>query len=112
MDNDLSITYSTPSDREGVVAEIWTGTAQAAEICGDSGRFSLEIYPQKSGHPWKFRLADFKRILIEAANGLGQGDLEDKDKTIADLQLQIKRLSGIREKETEDDRRALLSAVS
>jgi hypothetical protein len=76
MSEQLSITCSTPSDRKGVVAEIWAENEQLAEISDDPGHMVIEFYARKSGEAWNFKLADLTRIIAEATNGLRR-DSED-----------------------------------
>lgn len=80
MNEGLSITYSTPNDRKGVVAEIWVDNEQVAEICDDPGHMIIEIYPRKSGEPWKFKPEDLTRAIADATNGLRRDTKDAKSR--------------------------------
>ena len=70
MNETFSVTYSTPDDRKGVVAEIWAGNEQVAEIHDDQGYFAIEFYAREAGEPWRFKLEDITGIISSAVNGL------------------------------------------
>jgi len=69
--NDLRICISSPPDRENLVAEVFVGNEQLAEVNYEQGTWNIEIYPRPSGEPWRLLLGDILRILQEAKSRLG-----------------------------------------
>ena len=62
--NNLSVVISSPSDRENLVFEIWSGTCQVAEISREPGRVAeIEIYVHPQGGTWSFDLNEFVSVL-------------------------------------------------
>jgi hypothetical protein len=69
--DDMRIRISSPPDREKLVAEIFCGNEQWAELNQESNTLTLEIYPRRDGKPWDFSfnkalsaLQDAQRRLI------------------------------------------------
>ena len=64
MNTEILIT--SPPDRERVVAEIWYGDSQLAELNEEAGQPMLEIYPNPTGEAW---ILDFNELvsLLERA---------------------------------------------
>ena len=52
MSQEIRIAISSPPDRERLVAEIFVGTDQIAEVNYETGEFSVELYPRSDGTPW------------------------------------------------------------
>ena len=50
----MHISISSPPDREKIVAEIFFGHEQWAEINTENGTLTIELYPQPTGEPWSF----------------------------------------------------------
>jgi hypothetical protein len=48
----LHILLASPPDRDNLVAEIFVGSIQLAELNTQSGSFCVEIYPRQDGSPW------------------------------------------------------------
>jgi len=58
----LRICISSPSDRERVVAEIFFGDVQWAELNQENDSLQIEFYQRPDGKPWRI---DFQ-LAIEA----------------------------------------------
>jgi hypothetical protein len=50
--HDIRIVLASPPDRDHLVAEIFVGTNQLAEVRWDHGEFLIELYARRSGEPW------------------------------------------------------------
>jgi len=61
----LHVKVSSPPDREYLVAEVFLGDEQLAEVNRESGPFSAELYPRRDGQPWKVPLGDLLDALSE-----------------------------------------------
>jgi hypothetical protein len=55
------ISISSPPDRERLVADIFVGNTQWAELNQEQGSLTLELYPRQDGKPWVF---DYEEVLI------------------------------------------------
>jgi hypothetical protein len=65
------VVISSPPDRERLVAEIFFGDAQWAEVlCEDGELLEVEHYPKPDGRPWRVPLALAQEALATAANRL------------------------------------------
>jgi hypothetical protein len=69
MDNQprISSQVASPPDRNKLVVELWWGNEQWAEINQESGSLEIELYPRKTGEPWRFPLLE----VIEAVQMAG-----------------------------------------
>jgi len=69
--NDFRICISSPPDRDGLVAEVFVGNEQLAEINHEHGTWSIEFYPRSSGEPWRLPFDAALQILRDAKGQLG-----------------------------------------
>ena len=60
------ICISSPPDREKLVAEMFFGDEQWAELSQDGGILSVEFYPKRAGGFWRLELEDVLSVLREA----------------------------------------------
>lgn len=67
------ICISSPPDREKLVAEVFIGDAQWAEINQDSQALRVEFYPRPDGEPWQMDYEDALKALDEAKQRLLRG---------------------------------------
>jgi hypothetical protein len=72
--NDFRISISSPPDREHLVAEVFVGNEQLAEVNHEHGAWSVEFYPRASGEPWRLSFDAALRILQDAKSRLGRRD--------------------------------------
>jgi hypothetical protein len=70
MNHNIRITIASPPDREKLVAEIFFGNEQWAELNQEEDDLRLEIYPKQDGRPWLISLQDAVRALDEAKDRL------------------------------------------
>lgn len=68
---DLRICISSPPDRKNLVAEVFVGIEQLAEVNHEDGQWSIEIYPRPSGSAWNLPFDETLRILQEAKSRIG-----------------------------------------
>lgn len=66
----MRISFASPPDREHLVAEIFCGDEQWAEINTETGRVTLELYAQRSGEPWVFAYDEAMAAIVEARRRL------------------------------------------
>ena len=66
MPNQLSILIASLPDREAVVAELWYGDAQFAELAQEGGSLTLEIYAPPDGKAWTLPFEDALESLQQA----------------------------------------------
>ena len=66
----MHISIASPPDREDLVAEIFFGHDQWAEVSNEGGSLTLEIYPQRTGEPWAFSYDDALAAIQEARRRL------------------------------------------
>jgi hypothetical protein len=57
--NELSIEIASVPHREELVAELWCGAEQVAELSQDGGRLVLQVFPRRSG-VWEFDYDQFR----------------------------------------------------
>lgn len=69
--SDFRISISSPPDRESLVAEVFVGSEQLAEVNHEHGMWSVEFYPRASGEPWRLPFDAALRVLQDAKNRLG-----------------------------------------
>jgi hypothetical protein len=60
------ICISSPPDREKLVAEIFFGDMQWAEINQEGDTLEVEFYPRPNGEPWRIDYKDALKALDEA----------------------------------------------
>lgn len=64
------ICISSPPDREVLVAEVFFGDEQWAEINVEKGVPVIELYPRQDGQPWQFEYEFAMKALQDAGNRL------------------------------------------
>lgn len=64
------IAISSPPDREKLVAEIFFGDTQWAEINQERMAIEVEFYPRPDGNPWRIDYDDALKALEEAKRRL------------------------------------------
>jgi len=52
--NKMRMDIASPPDRQKLVAELFYGLEQWAEIHQELGDLTLQLYPRRDGQPWKF----------------------------------------------------------
>jgi hypothetical protein len=70
MNLNFRVCISSPPDREHLVAEIFLGDDQWAEINQENGCLEVEIYPKPNGQPWSLGLEDMLSITETAKEKL------------------------------------------
>ena len=50
----MSMDIASPPDREKLVAELFYGLEQWAEIHQEYGHLTLQLFPKGDGQPWEF----------------------------------------------------------
>jgi hypothetical protein len=73
MPGNYRICISSPPDREKLVAEIFFGENQWAEINQEQGPLAAEFYPRPDGEPWRIECQDALAALAEAQRRLTGG---------------------------------------
>jgi hypothetical protein len=74
MKDDHRICISSPPDHEKLVAEVFFGDAQWAEINQEREALEVEFYPRPDGEPWRIDYEDALKALDEAKRRLtGEG---------------------------------------
>jgi len=58
----FSIEIASVPDRDEVVAELWFGSDQVAELSQDGGELTLQVFAAPSGH-WEFAYEAFSDAL-------------------------------------------------
>ena len=66
MYDNMTVSISSPPDRERLVADIFIGNEQRAELNQEQEDFELEIYPRQNGQPCSFRFQDVVDALNKA----------------------------------------------
>ena len=61
---------ASPPDREKLVAELFFGSEQWAEIHQEYGPLTLQLYPRRDGEPWEFAYDEAVSMLQRAARRL------------------------------------------
>ncbi len=64
------ISIASPPDREKLVAEIFFGDTQWAEINQEHGALEVEFYPRPDGKPWRIDYQDVTAALDQAKRRL------------------------------------------
>ncbi len=70
MANTYCICISSPPDRERLVAEIFFGEAQWAEISQESSELMIEFYCRPDGEKWRVDFSSATAALEEAKQQL------------------------------------------
>lgn len=70
--NEIKISISSHPDRNFLVAEIFIGSEQIAEINREGKKVEIEIYSRKSGEAWKIDYEDLIDALQEARQKLSK----------------------------------------
>jgi hypothetical protein len=70
MEDQYRICISSPPDRKGVVAEIFFGRCQWAELSQDDEEPKLEFYSRPDGKPWTISLRATEEALAAAKERL------------------------------------------
>ena len=70
MATKMKFVVTSAPDREDLVAEIYCGDTQWAELSREAGPFVLEIYPNPDGTPWAFELSSVLEALEQARGRL------------------------------------------
>lgn len=66
----LRVKVASVPDRQSLVAEIWYGHRQVAEINEETHEPLIELYPNPDGGPWRIPLGLFLSAMREAAQRL------------------------------------------
>jgi hypothetical protein len=69
MTTSLRIQVASVPDRDDLVAEIWSGSEQVAELRKENGAPQIQLYSRQSGW-WDFPYADFVAALQTAREEL------------------------------------------
>jgi hypothetical protein len=79
------VLITSPPDRDTVVAEVYFGDAQFAELRVEGSSIVCEVYASRSGRPWRVGLRELREALSQAEKRL-TGDIEQErnDETKAD----------------------------
>lgn len=70
MKDEHRICISSPPDREKLVAEIFFGDTQWAEINQEREVLDVEFYPRPDGEPWRIEYQNAMQALVEAKRRL------------------------------------------
>jgi hypothetical protein len=70
MNDKYRICISSPPDRKKLVAEIFFGTMQWAEINQEDNNLQIEFYPRSNGEPWQIDFESVISALTEAKRKL------------------------------------------
>ena len=63
MNNKITISISSPPHRERLVADIFVGNIQWAELNQENGVLTLEFYPRPDGKWWQLDYASVMQAL-------------------------------------------------
>jgi len=67
----FSVQVASVPDRESLVAEVWLGQEQLAELRYEPEGVRMQIYSAPSGQPWDVPYDEFIRVLRKARDQLG-----------------------------------------
>lgn len=73
MKGQFSYQIADVPDREELVAELLFDDEQWGEISKENGEVLLELYPQRSGEPWRFPPEEVERLINLARRDLIEG---------------------------------------
>jgi hypothetical protein len=65
------MSIASPPDRDAVVAEIFVGAEQLAEVNREGGEWTVEFYARRSGEAWRLPFDETLRVLQDAKKRLG-----------------------------------------
>jgi len=68
--NMMRMDIASPPDREKLVAELFFGSEQWAEINQESGGLTLQLYSRRDGRPWEFSFDEAMGMLQRASRRL------------------------------------------
>jgi len=68
--NMMRMDIASPPDREKLVAEVFFGSEQWAEIHQEYGHLTLQLYPRHDGQPWEFSFDEAVSMLQRAKRRL------------------------------------------
>ena len=68
--NKMRMDIASPPDREKLVAELFLGSEQWAEIHQEYGHLTVQLYPRRDGQPWEFPLDEAVGMLQRAGRRL------------------------------------------
>jgi hypothetical protein len=63
--NTFRTTIASPPDRKHLVAEVFFGNEQVAELNTERGTLAIELYPRADGQAWSFDAEQFQFALAE-----------------------------------------------
>ncbi len=70
MSTQWRVCISSPPDRDKLVAEIFFGDQQWAELNQEGLELQLQIYPRNDGKPWEIPYSQIISALEDAKNQL------------------------------------------
>ena len=62
----IKLLMTSPPDRERVVAELWIGDVQLAEVSNEDGAFRVELYTPLGSNRVEVRLDELEEALRKA----------------------------------------------
>lgn len=65
VNRELTISIASVPDRDDLVAELWSGDTQVAELSREHGRLTLEVYQPHAAGAWTLSYEDFVGALGE-----------------------------------------------
>jgi hypothetical protein len=74
MSQKARVCISSPPDRKYLVAEIFFGSEQWAELSQEGDNLRLEIYPRQNGRQWSLNFQEVVESLNEAKEKLQAKD--------------------------------------
>jgi len=66
MSRGLEFTVGSTLEREDLVADLFAGGSQVAQINQESGAFEIEVFCNPSGGPWIFDLDELVGVIAAA----------------------------------------------
>ena len=73
MRPELTVEIASVPDREDVVAEVWAGTQQFAEIRRDGDSFVVQVFAPPDNSVWEFSFEQLLNSLKHARERLAEG---------------------------------------
>jgi len=70
LNKKIQISISSPPDREKLVADIFIGNRQFAEVNQDGEELKIEIYNNDGNEPWSINLLELMTSLKESRKKL------------------------------------------
>ena len=70
MTKNIRMCIASPPDRNELVVEFFQGNEQWAELNQENGILILEIYPKRTGEPWKLDFGQVQKVLMEGKKKL------------------------------------------